>query len=69
MAGKKCPKCGKQTVFGKFVKECTKCDFSVELEILSGKGGKGKKCLACGKNMVDPKYNICWNSECNATYN
>lgn len=68
MAGKKCPNCTNHTFFetptgGK----CSKCGFEMTVPANAGKGGKGTKCLKCGKNTV---FNgVCRNPKCGAKYN
>ncbi len=55
MAGMKCPKCGKFTVFNTpSGKSCSNpdCDYSVYVPPNNGKGGKGRKCLNCGSYTV-----------------
>lgn len=58
MAGKLCPKCGKQTFFvSSFGRKCTKCGYTMILPANEGKGGRGQKCSNCGKLTV-------FNSKC-----
>lgn len=65
MAGKKCPKCNQLTFFmnGR-TGECKKCGYKMQVPANEGKGGKGKKCLHCGKFTVFD--NVC--SNCGARY-
>ena len=65
MAGKRCPKCNQLTFFvnGR-IGECKKCGYKMQVPANEGKGGKGKKCLNCGKFTVFA--NIC--SYCGARY-
>ena len=50
MAGKMCPKCGKQTLWDKGAKlECSSCGYKVMVPSNGGMGGKGQKCPVCGK--------------------
>ena len=52
MAGKMCPKCGRQTLWNKGGRlECSnpECGYKVFIPANQGMGGKGKKCPVCGK--------------------
>lgn len=65
MAGKKCPKCNQFTFFVNGRNgECKKCGYKMQIPANEGKGGKGKKCLNCGKYTVFD--NVC--SNCGARY-
>lgn len=65
MAGKKCPRCNKLTFFvnGR-TGECENCGYKMLIPPNGGKGGKGMKCLNCGKYTVFD--NIC--NKCGARY-
>ena len=58
MAGKSCPnsECEQQTFFlvsGSDVdRKCSKCGYTMKLPRNGGKGGRGKKCVNCGKSKV-----------------
>lgn len=53
MAGKVCPKCKKMTLFETNTgRECSKCGYSVNMPLNDRKGGRGKKCVMCGKMTV-----------------
>ena len=53
MAGMKCPKCNKLTVFPTPTgKKCSSCGFTIYVPPNGGSGGKGRKCLMCGKFTV-----------------
>ncbi len=48
MPGRKCPKCGEQTLFSTPTGfQCTKCKTKVKVSPNDGKGGKGAKCPIC----------------------
>lgn len=66
MAGKKCPRCGNATFFETSTGgSCSKCGFTRFDPPNDGKGGKGTRCLKCGKYTV---FNgVC--RECGAKYN
>lgn len=52
MAGKMCPKCGRQTFWNKGGRlECSnpECGYKIFIPANQGMGGKGKKCPVCGK--------------------
>ena len=52
MAGKMCPKCGRQTLWNKGARlECSNpgCGYKIFIPANQGMGGKGKKCPVCGK--------------------
>ena len=69
MAGMQCPKCKKLTVFNTPTgKRCSnpECNYEVIAVPNNGKGGKGKKCLICGKSTVF--NNICTNCGARTTY-
>lgn len=61
MAGKMCPKCGRQTLWDKGNKfECSKCGYTIIIPVNNGMGGKGKKCPVCGKfTWFDGKCRSC----------
>lgn len=53
MAGKKCPICKKLTfVMNGRSGECNTCGYTMRVPANVGKGGKGKKCLNCGRFTV-----------------
>jgi len=53
MAGKACPKCGKQTFFKTPTgRECTQCGCQMKLPANNGKGGRGTRCANCDKLQV-----------------
>lgn len=55
MAGAKCPKCGKLTVFRNPIgRACSQedCGFMMKLPRANGKGGRGKKCMNCYRMTV-----------------
>lgn len=61
MAGKKCPNCGKWTMFETSTgRECSKCGFAVTAPINNGKGGKGYQCPICGNfTFLGKKCSTC----------
>lgn len=61
MAGKICPKCGRQTFWNKGAKmECSNCGYVVIIPPNGGMGGKGQKCPVCGKfTWFNGKCNSC----------
>lgn len=67
MAGKKCPNCGNLTFFEKPTGgECNNCGYKMFVPPNEGKGGKGNRCLRCGKYTV---FNgVCRNPKCGAKY-
>ncbi|MBR7002577.1 MAG: hypothetical protein IKI11_07965 [Neisseriaceae bacterium] len=53
MAGKKCPECGKQTLFqNKNEIKCSTCGSTATIPPNEGKGGRGKQCFNCEKYKV-----------------
>lgn len=52
MAGKKCPACGKQTLYTSGDKLSCSCGFVMVLPPNDGKGGRGLKCPKCGKYQL-----------------
>jgi rRNA maturation protein Nop10 len=55
MAGSKCPKCSKLTLFNNSEgSACSQvdCGFTMVLPKANGKGGPGKKCVNCKKLTV-----------------
>lgn len=65
MAGKICPECGQQTFFETSTgRQCTKCGYKMITVAGAGKGGRGTKCVNCGKFTVFDRK--CRN--CGATY-
>lgn len=61
MPGMKCPKCGRPTFFSTPKgKQCSQCGHSMYVPPNNGKGGKGKKCMNCGKmTMFNGKCTNC----------
>ncbi len=65
MAGKKCTNCGNKTFFKTPTGgACSSCGYTMSVSANGGPGGKGLKCLNCGKNKVF--NNVCRN--CGAEY-
>ena len=54
MAGMQCPKCKKLTFFKTTgdSRKCSNCGDEMNVPPNGGKGGRGKKCLNCGKMTV-----------------
>ena len=53
MAGMKCPNCGKLTYFKTPTGgQCSQCGYTGTTSPLGGQGGKGQRCLHCGKYQV-----------------
>ncbi|MBQ8693853.1 MAG: hypothetical protein IJ576_08655 [Synergistaceae bacterium] len=53
MAGAKCPQCGSLTFFKSATGgKCTQCGYTMTNPANDGRGGKGQKCLNCGKFTV-----------------
>ena len=58
MAGKMCPKCGKQTLWDKGAKlECSSCGYKVMVPSNGGMGGKVKSVL-CAENIHGFEENV-----------
>lgn len=53
MPGMKCPECSKGTLFSiPTGKKCSNCGFTVIVIPNKGKGGRGNKCVICGRMTV-----------------
>lgn len=61
MPGRICTRCGEPTFFmNNMGGRCTKCGFTMTLPANDGKGGRGSKCINCGKLTVfDNKCRNC----------
>lgn len=61
MAGKPCPNCNELTFFKSSGenRRCSKCGCEMIVPPNAGKGGRGKKCMNCGKMTV-------FNNTCNS---
>lgn len=54
MAGAKCPKCEKLTMFETPTgKKCSSCGYTMKVSVGSG---KGERCLNCGNYQVFSQY-------------
>ena len=59
-----CPECKTTLISSSGTYICKKCGYKMQVPANEGKGGKGKKCLNCGKYTVFD--NVC--SNCGARY-